>query len=376
MASTLSCDISKAEHAEDFVKMVAVLSGPLDQVMEIWQPSDGGFTTERASAVEQWEWVKDNDGTPFKAIYTRPQLFGRRSVIFHGMARRRYTKEKPVSMMLKCVWLLSDLETHELDILDKLNNPPVAFTVQDGAETLMNTDESLRDGDSDRPAKAKERCLNQAEIDAYMSIIDPEVKKAIPKACGVVEFKRKLVTLLGNPRELTGDKSKSRLHFTCIAIEQDLLTRIDEKTSVLELWNMLGHVYQGLFYASLHGVHHRDANMGNMMIRTVSGRKYGALLDFGNSTLSGDRWYASHPDAIEQLEDACRSANSTYWCCAVATANEIWRINRDNPGSYGKREIERLKATFQHRYIDDLESFLYCHYHYVSTWPTNRHWFG
>jgi hypothetical protein len=190
MASTLSCDISKAEHAEDFVKMVAVLSGPLDQVMEIWQPSDDGFTTERASAVEQWEWVKDNDGTPFQAIYTRPQLFGRRSVIFHGMARRRYTNEKPVSMMLKCVWLLSDLETHELDILDKLNNPPVAFTVQDGAETLMNTDESLRDGDSDSPAKAKERCLNQAEIDAYMSIIDPEVKQAIPKACGVVEFKR------------------------------------------------------------------------------------------------------------------------------------------------------------------------------------------
>lgn len=210
-----------------------------------------------------------------------------------------------------------------------------------------------------------ERILNEDEIRFYLSEIDQQVVQAIPQSLGMVHQQTPLTTFTTGDDGLQDGQvhPRPRLVFTSIAIKQPEGEVITAGSSITQLWRYLGDTYQALFFASLRGVHHRDANLGNIMAWSPTDeRKVGMLIDYGNASIEGSR----RSDTLEDVQDACRSANQMYWCSLVATAMRTLETSMNRPTELTKSDLQALKDTYRYRYVDDMESFLYCHCHLAS----------
>lgn len=365
-ASTICCDLAKPEHAEDVVKIIAVLSGPLEDVLQTWKPSESPFETVHRGVSAEWEWVPDRTRRSFRPLHIRPQVFGRRTVIWYGMAKRKGSDDKPIPVIIKANWLPVELQGHELNVVERLDGSGDALTSQGACASLAQIEAG---GDSNSVSTSddisgRERVLTMHEVQGYIDGLDEEVKRSVPKPLGLVVQQTPLNTFFR--RDHNTPDSIPRLVFTPIALNQPPGEVIDDATSTKQLFRYLGDTYQALFFASLHGVHHRDANLGNTMSWcSDSGRRISMLIDFGNATILGNR-RNTQSDSLEEVQDACRSANQMYWCHAIATAQEDIDSYKGQSNAKSTAELQRLKDNFSHRYVDDMESFMYCHCHKVS----------
>lgn len=163
-----------------------------------------------------------------------------------------------------------------------------------------------------------------------------------------------------------------------------------------QLMEVIADVFEILWYLSCRGVHYRDLNFGNILVRIDpnSGGYVGVLIDFGNATYAAER--RRLPETMDELKQAHlddgRSANAYFMCLrsfnsrhlteAVDQAEEIHQRRpkemvpgvEDLIGQEQLEDSERALATARanlwksslHRYIDDLESAVYCVCYLVS----------
>jgi hypothetical protein len=288
-------------------------------------------------------------------------------VIWAGRVKRKdWGDEKAIPVIIKASWLPVERREHELDVIDKLNNVGRLQPVQLDNDVIV--DPSDRGGATKTSASDDEdhaeRILNEDEIRFYLSELDYEVIQAILQSLGMVHQQTPLMTFTTGQDGLQDGHARLQpgLVFTPIAIKQPEGEVITAGSS-MTFWRYLGDTYQALFLASLRGVHHRDANLGNMMsCSPTDGRKFGMLIDYGNAILEG----AHSSDTLEDVQDACRSANQMYRCSDLAIAMCTSQNHMDWPSELTKRDLQALKGTYRHRYVDDMESFLYCHCHLAS----------
>jgi hypothetical protein len=318
-----------------------VLSGPLEDVLQTWKPFESPFETVRRGVSVEWEWVPDRTKRSFRPLHIRPQVFGRRTVIWYGMAKRKGSDDKPIPIIIKASWLLVELQGHELNVVERLDGSRDALTNQDACASLTHNEAGgdSRSVSTPDDISVRERILTTHEVQQYINELDPEVIQSIPKPLGLVMQQTPLNTFFR--RDHNTPASIPRLVFTPIALNQPQGEVIDDDTFTKQLFRYLGDTYQALFFASLHGVHHRDANLGNTMSWCPeSGRRISMLIDFGNATIFGNR-RNTQSDSLEEVQDACRSANQMYWCHTIATAQEAIDAHK---GSSDVDSIAELKG--------------------------------
>jgi hypothetical protein len=131
-----------------------------------------------------------------------------------------------------------------------------------------------------------------------------------------------------------------------------------------------------LHYAACHGVHYRDLNTGNIVLRKTAEGQAGCFIDYGNAVYAGERRRTGgHPLTHKKAcEDDGRSANNLFICLDSLTAQELAEaVDRcskylDEAESPSEKETSKayleiaeldLNAHHLHRYTSDLESLLY-----------------
>jgi hypothetical protein len=268
----------------------------------------------------------------------RAAIWGRRTAVWRTMASLR-AEAPPVSVILKSAWLPPRLVHYELKMLHRMN------------ET------------STSPLLA-----------ANDPIVPPLIRSSVPIPVGMVDLPNSTIPWVTNERLCLGDEfSEKTLEFSVFAMQGPVGRRVDADIDNLSLRDVsaiyLGAM-QALFLASSHNVHFRDLNLGNIVsARSPSGELYGFLIDYGNSRYKNERKDPLRDQTSSEIKNLCqddrRSGNTTFLCTSVAKAVQQFDAYKGFE-QYFQDEIPAGLRNAPHRYIDDLESILYCLLYQVS----------
>ena len=124
-ATTLLCDLANPDHAEDIAKILAFLTGDVNNVSDTYSPPADKLTLiNPANDTKQvWEWcttdgTTDFLGLPYEMLEIRDEMWGRRTVVFAGLARK---EDDPTGTILpltfKCAWMPHYYVDHEHAVL-------------------------------------------------------------------------------------------------------------------------------------------------------------------------------------------------------------------------------------------------------------------
>jgi hypothetical protein len=383
-STTRLCDLSSPEHAEDVVAIVAFLAGPLQDVLQTYEPPTRTFSVKPPGVGSKpvlYEWVRPSPRQPpWKVLERRRDLWGRRTVAIGGQVRRPGTTKPVESMTMKFTWLPRYLVEYEQNILHQL-------------ETAIK----------DPHLASKYRHLQEA-----LDLIDPEILTCRPRAVGMLEGCEILtqnapfvIASQDGLQQSSTTETEQHLVLSAMCTINPHGRRINDRSalSLKDRLEILNHTFQSLYVAACSNIHYRDINTGNVLyslLQSEDGRRViGYLIDYGNARYLDERriytrFDGSEPDDLHvqlRLDDA-RSANLMFLCCQmtrVLEAQQIHRLQAKRLARYRLQEPEEgldlmietcerklaqqeqeLLAIGPHRYIDDLESAIYAHVYQVS----------
>jgi hypothetical protein len=378
-ATTLLYDLANPDHAEDIAKILAFLTGDIENISDTYSPPTDRFTL-----------INPEDKT--EQLEVRNELWGRRTAVFAGFARRLNAESdtaEPVT--IKCAWLPTYLQTYEHKILTHINN-------------------ALKE-----PVDSK----SYPFLAEAKAAVDPEVLACIPKPLGMLKdckrTSRSVKAPLGDSDGLYSNDEQEEvyLELSVLVTTGPHGERIPSATSSLSLrdhYDILSGALQTLWIVSCCNLHYRDINLGNILfhLKTVTengqgvSKVVGYLIDYGNARILDERRKQlpqKEEDAPSKkatalhLDDA-RSINAYFVCLHVLEALQLSTLYRETESSLkaheknlqnASMEAKRLAlakviakeekmmqdllakmAGMQHRYIDDIESLLYSFCFWVS----------
>lgn len=359
-------DMSKAEHAVDFVKIVVFLLGPTDEVVQQWKPDPVSFVTCRPasesgpSCVRKQEWVGE-----YVQEWALKRAFGKRSTVWSGITRpsyldadKRVLKTDGQSTIVKAAYLPSGLVQHEYNMLTRLDpKAPRAKSM------FYEIDEMTRAA-----------ILEDIPIPLGMIDLGPgglrETRRLPEAAARAID---EAVPILA--------ERLTHLELSVLAMHGPVGQKIapyDLELDLIDLCEIflgaLGHGY----YAATRNIHFRDYSEGNVLYRRLpNGKLRGFLVDYGNARHAHDRpdpVRQDRPDWVYLCLDDMRSGTDWFRCLAVcdmpvlllrytSREEELLRLAEGDPRHDRQKKLlaEAKMAVLRarHRYIDDLESFMY-----------------
>jgi hypothetical protein len=343
--------------------MVMFLCGPVEQVLPSWQPPSIMRVSRPGGDEHTEELAWEYDGTD-SLIHSRGGLLDRVSV-WKGFA-----DSEMKSAVIKANWLDPALARQQFKIL-----------------CLLQGDDPLTQFPDAGPTSEAQR-LDIIEETSWLSDVKSRVTK--PLAYANESDPRGWLDAPKRP-DLEHDDPRFPAKQLAVLFTDGPADTAICKIKKLDLKQFLGYfidLIAELCYTSCHGVHHRDPNRGNMVVRqTINGLR-GCYIDHGNAAYAGERRRMAtdlqdHKDACE--EDA-RSANVLFMCLdSLAGQDLLTSLNKfeahlqealSDP-ELGQDEVdfdrvnvekarEAIKAHVLHRYISDLESLLYWFCYEVS----------
>lgn len=351
------------------------LLGPLDQVLQQWQPDVKSFLARKPgdpSSERRWEW----DEKGYEQRWSLRSAFGKRCTIWSGGTRaapkdgdKEDASTTPVkSTVLKAGYLPSGLVHHEFEMLTFLDPEAPASD-----SLFYKIDEETR-------------AAIKKDIPIPLGMVDlgeggPCETRRLPDGSGLVTD--------DTPPGLT--ERLTHLELAVVAMHGPVGKNVDvigDDLSLVDvceiLLGALGHGY----YGATRNLHFRDWSENNVLyIRLPNGRLQGFLIDWGNARHENKRRDQSRtasgpkPDWIYLSVDDMRSGTDWFRCLAVIeTAQLLKAYNQmeDDLPSVAKGTPEHAKKTAKlaeqkskilrarHRYIDDLESFMWLLCYWVS----------
>ncbi|KAG7528739.1 hypothetical protein FFLO_05965 [Filobasidium floriforme] len=366
-------DLANEEHLGEIVKIVAFFMGAPDQALQQWKPDPHSFSTRGLgpetdrSSVRRWEWVAG-----YRQEYTLRSIFGRRSTIWSGETRlsgvggeqaEAATEEK--TTIVKAAYLPSGLVHHEYNMVTCLH-----------PESPRSDSLFYQIDEATRAAILKDIPVPLGMVDVGQG--EHQQTRRLPKEAGL--------TVGEAPSDLV--EPLTHLELAVFAMHGPVGETVDprpEQTfSLLEVCEIhldaLGHGY----YAATCNIHFRDWSEGNVLFRRLrDGTLRGFLIDYGNARHENKRRDQSRNDgALSGWQSLClddmRSGTAWFRCLAVIDTASLIREytkkqkkrNRFPKTAQGNPEFEEMEAAeledlklqmlrARHRYIDDLESFMY-----------------
>jgi len=404
-ATTRVCDLGNPAHAEDIAKILAFLTGDVKNISDTYTPPTDKFKLVNPDdETEQvWEWCTadgktDFAGLPYKMLEVRYELWGRRTAVFAGSARKVDDSTGTIEFVtLKCAWLPTYLKNYEHKILTHIHkalNEPVDSKAYPYLEEAKAT-------------------------------VDRRVIDCIPRPLGILadceRKSRRVKASFGVSDGLYSDAEQEGvyLELSVLVTSGPHGERVPTEPSSLSLrdhYDILSGVIQTLWVVSCCDVHYRDLNLGNILFHIVkiaengqaeSSEVIGYLIDYGNARILDHR-RKQLPDLGKGrregttalfLDDA-RSINAYFVCLHILEAMQLSKnfqeqermhdnkysavdpdsdvpdmmdgILESDPADGAAESEQKLQAllaklaSMKHRYIDDLESLLYCFCFWVS----------
>jgi hypothetical protein len=379
-ASSRLFEVGDPDHARGIVSIIAYLLSPLRTGPQRWQPHADRFTTyprRGSKRPQRWRWSEKPSW-----LDVRPGLPAPRTAAC--AAKATLDKEFDAQwVVIKALWLSEHLMWHENEMLEYLHgaeSPEMANLRLDGVPTAQD-------------------------------YVDPHVIACLPKAGGLIQ------ELIDRPIETQEYHYQSKglslpthkLRLTAMAMLGPLgkrLPTIPEGFGIRNWTRVMKGVFESLWYASSKGIHYRDINAGNIVWieHPTTGEIIGYLIDYGNARyLNRNRLVPREEDVNGVMllcEDDARSITVLYQCTSSVEATELSAryieesrtletvrglyadlISRGGAGVVldEPEEIATLEGNLQgfiakasivsHRYIDDLESAIYCFVHQASNTP-------
>jgi hypothetical protein len=350
-SSSQLINLSNPTHDEDFVKMIAYLGEPIEQVLPSWRPGPEVRVSkpDRNEAAKALDWRDRGPGL----LYNRLDLTFSRSSIFIGTVGPEQT---PV--VAKAAWLDPSLAKHEYMILRVLQG-----------EQPLDCFPGAKGSDGSQTLGTLRHLPYVAQIKSR--ITKPFGHWVVPSS-GDDQF----LYMPSQPEDECDIKTPKVLSVLYTEGLPDLLVKDEKNLSLKRLVGLLNDLIGELHYAACHGVHYRDINTGNVVLRDTTHGKKGCFIDYGNAVYAGERRRAdetllSHKKACEEDD---RSADPLFICLDSLKAQELSKkvdrrqTNLDSAEGPDEREEARLlleaaqKDLNQHalhRYTSDLESLLY-----------------
>jgi serine/threonine protein kinase len=383
-----------AQHA-DLVRWMIFLLGPVERVTPAWQPRSDMRISRRSGSkvVEETVHWEPNGRHPLNSAWN-----GVRDVRHEPISKRttvwaRFITEPNdswgISVLCKASWMSTGRQqfAHELEILRLLQDPlsQHVFPEIEDKGVFRRTD-------------------LMREIPQWQ-----EVASNLPKPYGLVDLSEEPDYIVRpnigatKPLERNQDQSEPR---DTVALSALLLESrpanplaVIQDLSMKQFLRIYIDVAKALWYLACEGIHHRDVTHDNIMARLVeepgqSPRYAGVLIDFGSAIYSGER---RDVDPVRSTDAYIKAgiddgfAGSTFMISIAAHKHRCYDRTRDlrtieectnadgtivvPEGSADKRWREkvvsyarkRLVQDRLHRFIDDLESLLYCMCSQVSS---------
>ncbi|KAH8090973.1 hypothetical protein HD553DRAFT_354913 [Filobasidium floriforme] len=363
-SSGLPCDVSPdnddQDHIDDFLKMVALLCGPLDVLICHWKPRDQAFLAFRddpddleSEPLQITNWKSLVSNRPHGAVFVREQLIGRRSTAFAGKGTIN-GKEK--DLVIKLSYLSKDLCRHEQRVTRHIRDFKFDELLDSGVVRGFELDENdvsnLRRGYSRLPR--------------YVGTLD------------FGDYAAKQIDHVDAETGLTGT-----LYLSGLVTEGLHGTILSAKAPEDQTMQVYGDAARCLWASALCDVYYRDPNQGNILLHAEGG---GMLIDFGNAVIRSltDSAITLYQRS-SRLEDDARSANP-YFISLVSDeagfkaqvyteALTAWekikhksegdpdRLKAEKKLRDAERQIDEFRAP---RFFDDLESIIYCLLHQLG----------
>jgi hypothetical protein len=169
-ATTLLCDLADPDHAPDIAKIIAFFTGPKKHIIDTFEPPKKSFKIRPpgSDVTEEWHWSNSPESPentplpnpPWKMLEVRNELWGRRTAVFAGYARKgNEGPETAIPIVMKCAWLPAYLKDYESSILEHIQS-------------------ALQESDN----REKYPFLADA-----MQYVDPRVIQYIPRSLGALQ---------------------------------------------------------------------------------------------------------------------------------------------------------------------------------------------
>lgn len=374
-------------HYDLLIEWIVFCIGLPDRVLPRWEPSSpmkmtrtSGEGKGELQSSEDLQWrpkPSSNGGSVGNGLLdARLEPIGNRTAVWAGELVP--DKAVPIPVIIKACWLIQGLAAVEYNVLDYLERPTRSKAFPRPTEPVYR--------------KKWVKAIPDREF----------IRGNIPKLYGKVKFTSDEERLLGPsvnasvpPIEARPEPFPVILSIIIMKGRPAIVLSSISRLTTRQLIRIFIDVVKILQYVSCHGVHYRDLNLGNIMVvptYTSSNELIyrGVLVDFGNAVYAGTRRLAA--TSIEAQAAACdddgRSANAYFMssnahqCQQLAEAyqkakNDLAETDKAVK-DYARRKgvakaaSKKLKNHRLHRYIDDLESLIYCMSFEVRLEPFRR----
>jgi hypothetical protein len=360
------------------------LLSPLRTGPQRWQPHEkkiSVYSSRDSKEVQHWNLSEQASWLDVRTGVSAP-----RTAVCATKAKTAKQSEEQW-IILKVLWMTTQAMWHEIEMLKYLHG-----SATPGIDALR---------------------LAQAPI--AEENIDPRVIACLPRAVGLVKdlLDRPMETQDYHYQTLGLSLPTHKLQLTAIVMSGTLGKTLPSKPDgfgIRKWTRVMKGVFESLWHTSSKGMHYRDINSGNIMWieDPVSGEVVGWLIDYGNVRYLNQNRLVPRGDDVNGVmllcEDDARSITRLFQSISSLEATQVTseyvedaealvlaREEHEEEVRQAEEEVQVQKSEIvldledtvqahigaagrlSHRYVDDLESGLYCFLYMVGLNSLARH---